>query len=276
MSLSYKLIYNSKEHSGPMRLAGFMSGSGTNIIKILEKQRECEKREGRDPFQMIVIFTDTKDEQKCQAKAIARREHIPYICHDILDFYKKRGHKNKKDLSLRPLYDSQTVEELKDFKIDLIALGGYMSVITRPLLKAYPNRIINVHPANLLIKEGERRKYTGAHAVAKAIRAGEKYLYSSTHIVKEKVDYGNVLMVSQPMKVELPKDISLEYLIKEENLERFRQVVQLNQKRLKEAGDWLIFPKTLKMISQGRFGIDDSGRVYVDGKLCPEGYQYRE
>jgi len=145
----------------------------------------------------------------------------------------------------------------------------------KPLLEAYPDRVVNVHPANLLVKENGKRKYTGVHAVAKAIRAGEKYLYSSTHLVREKIDYGEVLMISPSVRVKLPPDISLEDLIKKENQERFKEVVRLNQERLKERGDWVIFPCTLEMISQGRFGINGKGRVYADGKLLSGAYQYK-
>ncbi|MCD6263054.1 hypothetical protein J7L60_01405, partial [Candidatus Bathyarchaeota archaeon] len=149
----------------------------------------------------------------------------------------------------------------------------YMSIVSRPLLDAFPGRIINVHPADLSVMEGGRRKYVGLHAVRDAILAGERFLYSTTHIVRERVDEGEILMRSKPVEVWLPEGVTLEDLRLRENRTLLERVVRENQRRLKERGDWVIFPKTLEMIAQGRYGIDDKGNVYVDGVLMPHGYR---
>ena len=76
-------------------------------------------------------------------------------------------------------------------------------------------------------------------------------------------------MVSGPIPVTLPE--SLETVIK--NRDRFAMVADEHQERLKKAGDWKIFPRTIEMIARGRFALDDKNRVYVDGRPVPGGYR---
>ena len=278
--MRFRLLYDPGVEGLPMKVACFMSGTGTNVVKIIEHQLSYESRGERCPYEVVLIFTDVKDERvdrtgekRCYARDIAERFHLPYICNDIRDFYRSRGRRTIRDLSLRPEFDRMTLEMIGDYDIDVIALGGYMSIVSRPLLDAFPGRIINVHPADLSVMEGGRRKYVGLHAVRDAILAGERFLYSTTHIVRERVDEGEILMRSKPMEVRLPEGVTLEDLRRRENRSLLERVVRENQRKLKERGDWVIFPKTLEMIAQGRYGIDDKGNVYVDGVLMPHGYR---
>jgi len=102
-----------------------------------------------------------------------------------------------------------------------------------------------------------------------AIAAGEKLLRSSTIWTDKGVDTGPILMVSDPVKVQLPEP--LESLISDR--EKLLSVAEEHQNRLKEAGDWKIFPLTIEMIARGRFAIDEEDRVYVDGQPVPKGYR---
>lgn len=254
-----------------MRVACFMSGSGTNTRKIIERSLQEDTN-----YEVVLIFTDVRDdridksgEKRCRALDIAEEYGISYECIDILDFYRSRGHRTKRDLSLRPLFDEMVVRRIEPYKIDVIALAGYMSIISNPLLGRYPGRMVNVHPADLSVMEGDRRKYVGLHAVRDAILAGERYLYSTTHVVREKVDYGEILIRSKPVPVILPEGVTLEGLKKDKEL--LRRVVKENQNRLKEGGDWVIYPLTLQMIAEGRISLDGRGGVYIDGVLMPNG-----
>ena len=252
----------------PMRVAGFMSGSGSNLIKIIQHQHALEAERGRSPYEVAVIFSDDKESS---AYTIASWYDIPQVIKDIMDYYLARGHKTKRDLSLRQEFDERTVSYLADFDVDVIALAGYMSIVTEPLLEAYDGRILNVHPADLTVEREGRRAYTGDRAVADAILAGERSLRSTVHIVRSEVDYGELLMVSPPLPVELPEDLPLEALGSPENRDRLREVAGAHQDDLKALGDWVIFPRALEMIAEGRFGLDPSGRVTVDGESVPGG-----
>lgn len=255
-----------------MRVACFMSGSGTNVLKILENQN----RKGDDcPYKVVLIFTDVFDpsNQRCKAQSISAQYQIPYEHNDMREFYRRHGLESKKDLTLRPEYDQTTLKMIEKYDIDLVALCGYMSIVTHPLLDRFEDRIVNVHPADLSVRDGDKRKYTGLNAVRDAILAGEKKLYSTTHIVREKVDYGEILMRSQPIDVNLPDSVTLEDLHKPENAALTKRIAAEHQERLKEKGDWVIYPKTLEMIGEGRYAVNGQGNVYVDGILMPNGFR---
>ena len=131
-------------------------------------------------------------------------------------------------------------------------------------------RCVNVHPADLSITTSDgRRKYVGDNAVRDAIVQGEGFLRSSTLWTDQGVDTGPLLMVSEPLRVELPE--SLDRLMKDS--EQLSKTVDSHQERLKEVGDWKIFPRTIEMIAEGRFAFDEKNRVYVDGNPVPAGYR---
>ncbi len=251
---------------GPMRVAGFMSGSGTNLIKILDRQVELQKEPRGSPYKVVVIFSD---KPSSNASQIAQRYGTPFIVKDIMAFYREQGHQTKKDLTLRPEFDRQVLALLEPYNVDTVVLAGYMSVVTAPLLKTFSGRIINVHPADLRILKEGKRKYTGDYAVRDAILAGETVVRSSTHIVREEVDGGEILMVSDGLPVGLPADrqgIDGDPLKQQEYRELLNKIVDEHQEQLKQIGDWVILPKTLERLAQGRYALDPKGQVYLDGE----------
>jgi len=253
----------------PMRVAGFMSGSGTNITKLIERERRLCTEEGSSPFEVVFIFSDRSD-GACHGERIACEKGIPYISLDIRTFHQLRGLKRNvgtpEGLAARTEYDMTAKTLLKTFDVDVVALGGYMSYTT-------VRKCINVHPADLSILTPEgNRKYVGDHAVRDAIAAGERFLRSSTIWTDEGVDTGPLLMVSETIPVELHEP--LESLL--QSIERLDRVAAEHQARLKERGDWRIFPDTVEMIARGRFALDAQGRVYVDGHPAPKGYSHGE
>jgi folate-dependent phosphoribosylglycinamide formyltransferase PurN len=249
-----------------MRVAGFMSGSGTNIVRVIELEKSLNAQEGASPFEVVFIFSDRSD-GSCRGERIALERGIPYVSYDIRRFHRIRGLKRSVNVpegfAARREFDRVAQKLVECFEIDVVALGGYMSYTTL-------QRCVNVHPADLSIRTSTgERKYVGDHAVEDAIVAGEKSLRSTTIWTDRGVDTGPILMVSAPLPVELPEP--LEAL--KQDKERLAQTAGLHQERLKEAGDWRIFPKTLEMIARGRFALDGEGRVYVDGRPVPHGYR---
>ncbi|MBN2060817.1 MAG: formyl transferase [Deltaproteobacteria bacterium] len=259
-------IYDPAAKQRPMRVAAFMSGSGTNIIKLLEREKTLREKNGSSPFQVIFIFTDRSD-GKCRGEKIALENGIPYFSYDIRAFHLlkaiKRTVLTPEGLAARKEYDGVVLRLVRAFDIDIIALGGYMSYTTL-------EGCINVHPADLSILTYDgKRKYVGDNAVLDAISEGEKELRASTILTDRGVDTGPLLMVSDPVKVILPE--SLEILKKDGNT--FLEIVDKHQEKLKEVGDWKIFPHTIEMISRGRFALDSKNNVYVDGKPVSGGYR---
>jgi folate-dependent phosphoribosylglycinamide formyltransferase PurN len=264
--MEIKPIFDPKTRGLPMRVAAFMSGSGTNIIKLIQREKELRKETGSSPFHIVFIFSDRSD-GKCRGEEIACENGIPYFSYDIRTFYRLRGLKKSiadpQGLSVRKEFDSLAARLIKAFDIHIIALGGYMSYITL-------DGCINVHPADLSIRTPDgMRKYVGDHAVLDAIAAGETALRSSTLFTDKGVDTGPLLMVSQPLPVQLPEP--LEQLLEDRN--KLLKIAQEHQERLKEIGDWKIFPSTIEMIARGLFGMDRQNRVYVDGTPVPDGYR---
>jgi folate-dependent phosphoribosylglycinamide formyltransferase PurN len=260
--MATKRLYDSS--NGTMQVAGLMSGSGTNLKKIIEKELELSKGYSY-PYHVAVIFTDNAESN---ALAIGMQYDIPVVVHDIKAFYKKRG-ASRKDLKVREEYDAVTIKALRGFGVSLLAYAGYMSIATVPLIKTFLG--VNVHPADLSIRnEDGTRKYTGDHAVRDAIIAGEKYICSSTHIIEDRVDYGRILMISKPLEVVLEKGFDAR------NSEMVKAAENFNQNRLKEAGDWQIFPRTIVDIARGRYSQDGFGKLYYDDTLLFNGVRLGE
>lgn len=245
--------------SGRMRVAGFMSGGGSNLIKIIDHSRRIAKEQGRSPYEVVVIFSDNP---KSKAEVIGKDYQIPVVVRDLAAFYAARG-KPKRDLEVRAEFDRGTVESLKPFRVDVVAYAGYMSIATKPLIDAFLG--VNVHPADLTIKVGKTRKYTGDHVVEDAIFAGERMLRATTHIVEKEVDNGRILMVSRGLSVTLPEGFD------KYNGAQLKEVAKDHQDKLKVVGDWEIFPKTLEYISDGRFSRDEDGNLYFDNNPIPNG-----
>ena len=238
-----------------MNVALFVSGSGTNARKIIERSFQPDSR-----YKVILIFTDIKDSRTrkngskmCYAKDIADEYGISYEVVDIRDFYKERGLK-RTDLSIRPDFDKLVIKKIESYPIDVIALAGYMSITTKPLLDRYTGKILNVHPADLSIMDGKERKYIGIHTVRDAILEGETELKSTTHIVREKVDHGEILLISEPVPIILPPKVTIEDLKNDKKL--LNRIVDDHKTQLKEQGDWQIFPATIQMIAEGRFALE--------------------
>lgn len=259
-------IFDPDKSKRPMRVAAFMSGSGTNIMKLIEHEKKLNVQEGVSPYNVVFIFSDRSD-GLCAGEKIALNNSLPYFSYDIRSFHRLRSLKKTistpEGLAARKEYDRIAGRLVDAFDIDVIALGGYMSYITL-------NRCVNVHPADLsILTSSGRRKYIGDKAVFDAICAGEITLRASTLWTDEDVDSGPLLMVSKPVSVNLPEP--LERLIKEK--EKLIAVAGENQNRLKEVGDWVIFPRTIEMIASGRFALDEYNNVYCDGVPVPEGYR---
>jgi len=113
-----------------MRVALFISGSGTNGLRIIDKSKEDKSN-----FEVTLIFSDIKDTRSrrngskmSRAKEISEKYGIAYECVDIRDFYKERGLK-RTDLSIRHDYDRLVLEMLRGYDIDLIVNAGYMSIM---------------------------------------------------------------------------------------------------------------------------------------------------
>ena len=173
---------------GPLHVVGLMSGSGTNLLRILEHQKKLEEERGKAPYEIVAIFSDNK---KSNAVAIGAEYDLPVIVRDIRRFYKVRGLK-RMDMTNREMFDRETIRALAPFNAKVAVYAGYMSIASELLIKSFMG--VNVHPGDLSQELEGKRRWVGDHAVRDAILAGQKTIASSTNIIEPEVD--GVLVVS--------------------------------------------------------------------------------
>ena len=81
--MALKELYHPE--SGRMRIAGFISGGGSNLVKIIEHGIQIESEEGRSPYQVVVIFSENPESN---AEKIGKEFGIPVVVKDLSEFYR--------------------------------------------------------------------------------------------------------------------------------------------------------------------------------------------
>jgi phosphoribosylglycinamide formyltransferase 1 len=144
------------------------SGKGSNCRAILESTRS-----GNLAADARLVVSDVLD---APILDIAREFGVP-------NAYLPPGRFRTR---LEPEAEDQLVKMLRDAGVELVALAGFMRVLHEPMLKAFPRRIINIHPSLL-------PKFTGLEAWKQALAAGEAVTGCTVHYVDEKIDHGRIL-----------------------------------------------------------------------------------
>lgn len=159
------------------KIAVFASGSGTNAENIIRYFSE------KPDFEIPLIVSENP---RAYVHERAKTLNVPSFVFSRAEF--AEGH--------------QIVSLLRTYKINLVVLAGFLSKISLPLLEAYPNRIINIHPA-LLPKFGGKGMY-GRHVHQAVVDAGEACSGITVHYVNEAYDEGNIIF--QAVCPVLPED----------------------------------------------------------------------
>ena len=131
---------------------------------------------------------------------------------------------------------------LKEMKVDLVVLAGFMCIIDGNLLDEYKNKMINVHPSLIPSFCGEG--YYGLHVHRAALAKGVKITGATVHFVNEEVDGGCIILQKA---VEVLDDDTPETL----------------QKRVMEQAEWEILPKAVSLICDNRIKIVDNRAVIL-------------
>ena len=246
-----KKLYDRQK--GKMRVIGLVSGSGKGIVTVIERQRELEKTSACD-FEVVGILTDNPESK---AMAIGQKYEIPVIVNDIRKFYRKCN-KPIKDLTVREAYDRESVRLIEPFNPDVLIFAGYVWVATPVLVNQF--QIINAHPADLSVMNGDTRAYGGADGIGDALKAGERQLHSSVHLVTNKVDDGPVLFISKPVAVETDADLTPQ--------ERWRKYL-----KLVNAESRILIPLAVEQMANGNITQDKAGMLYFKGDPIPNGHR---
>ena len=180
---------------GKLRVALLLGARGTGLSDLLDRRHKENKS-----YEIVGALTTTQDSQ---AIPVLRNRGIPCKCHSILDFYRRRS-APVQDLDVRCEFDRMSLDLLAGFQPTVIALYGYLYIVTQVLLEACPFRIINLHDSDLsLVNSHGRPKYRGLHAVRDAILAGETVTRSSVHLATSEVDCGPILARSKAYPIHL-------------------------------------------------------------------------
>ena len=127
------------------------------------------------------------------------------------------------------------VEKLKELEIDLVVLAGCMVIFTRELVEAYPNAIMNVHPA--LIPSFCGAGYYGLHVHEAALRYGVKLSGATVHFVSEECDGGPIIAQKAVPVMENDTPETL-------------------QRRIMEQAEWKLLPEAVSLFCQGRLSVE--------------------
>lgn len=158
---------------GVLRIAVLASGKGSNLRAILDAIDSGKVLNAS----VVVVISNNSDSGALQ---IARSASIPGL------------HVSRKQFETDEGFEQTLLSTLKERRIDLIALAGYMKKIAPRIIREFRDRIINIHPA-LLPSFGGPGMY-GMFVHEAVIRSGARTSGATVHIVDEEYDHGRILL----------------------------------------------------------------------------------
>ncbi len=198
-------------------IAVLLSGGGTNLQAIID----AVEGKGLDAKIQLVLSN------KADAFGLVRAQNhgIPT---EVLDH---------KTYPSRESYDQAIVDLLRGRAVELVVLAGFMRLLSPVFIKAYSNRIMNIHPALL-------PSFPGLHVQKKAVDHGVRFSGCTVHFVNEECDEGPIII--QAVVPVFPDDT--------EELLAARILTQEHR----------IFPRAIQLYAEGRLHVSGR-RVLVDG-----------
>ena len=204
------------------KIAVLVSGGGTNLQALIDAQGRGELGPGEITLviasKLGVFALERAAKAGIEGRVLARKDYA-----SIADYSKA-------------LADTMTAEG-----IDLVVLAGFLTIIDEQVYEAFPNRIINVHPA--LIPSFCGKGYYGLRVHEAALEKGVKVSGATVHIVTPECDAGPIIL---QRAVEVMEDDTPETL----------------QKRIMQDAEWKILPEAVKLFCQGRLKVENN-KVYI-------------
>lgn len=201
--------------------------------------------------------------EPCSAASHFLDHHrVPRVLRDLRGFCLRRR-VPLLDPDARRLFDAETASWLGTFGPDLVVACGYGYRLAEPLLRAWPNRVIGVHDADLRLRNAAGGpRYPGLRAVRDAICAGEPETRSTAYLVTPAIDAGPPLVVSGPYPVSLPAGL-------QGTNDGIGTYVAVHCKRMIKDSWGPLLQKTAELYGQERVAFTGDGRVLIDGRACP-------
>ncbi len=198
-----------------LKLTVLVSGGGTNLQAIIDRIEDGTIHDAK-------IVRVISNNPGVYALERAKKAGIPA---EVL---------SPKSFETREQFNEALLAKLQETGADLIVLAGCLVAIPPQVVKAYPDRIINIHPA--LIPSFCGKGYYGLRVHEKALERGVKVTGATVHFVDEDLDHGKILLQKA---VEIPEGITAK---------------ELQQKVMEEA-EWVILPKAIDLIAQGKIPL---------------------
>lgn len=200
----------------PLKIGVLLSGSGTNLQAIMDAIRN----DGL-PAEIVHVVSSRPD-----AYGIKRAEDAGLEV-TVLN----------RDIYADPIAaDTLIAEKLKSAGTEYVVMAGYMRKVTPVLLDAFPNKVLNLHPALL-------PSFQGAHAIQDAWDAGVKVTGVTVHLANEEYDKGPII-AQEPVRVE--ENMTIDEL--EANIHSVEHI---------------LYPKVIKQIAEGRMTIDSDNHAHI-------------
>ena len=201
------------------RIAVLVSGGGTNLQALIDAQRAGKLHGGE-----IVAALSSK--AGAYALERAAKAGIPgYVV-------------ARKDFDSNQAMTLALVEKLQSLNVDLVVLAGFLHILTSEMVAAYPNAILNVHPA--LIPSFCGKGAYGLHVHEQALSYGVKVTGATVHFVNEEPDGGPIV---------LQKAVAV----------REGDTPEVLQRRVMEEAEWIILPQAVSLFCQDRLTVE--GRI---------------
>ena len=192
------------------RIAVLVSGGGTNLQALIDAEKSGIIKSGK----LSLVISNNPS-----AYAITRAEMAGIPAEIVV----------KKELGSQEAFEQKMIEVLREYKIDMIVLAGFMNILTVDFIRAYENRIINVHPS--LIPSFCGKGFYGIHVHEAALAYGVKVTGATVHFVNEIPDGGEII---------LQKSV---YIKKDETPESLQQ-------RVMRQAEWQILPRATEIVAK--------------------------
>ena len=207
------------------KIAVLVSGGGTNLQALIDAEKRGELGNGKITLVIAskagVYALERAENNGIEAKVLARKEY-----ESIAD------------------YSKALADAMKQADIDLVVLAGFLTIIDEQVYNAFPNRILNVHPA--LIPSFCGKGYYGLRVHEAALEKGVKVSGATVHIVTPECDAGPIVLQKA---VEVMQGDDPETL----------------QRRIMEQAEWKILPEAVRLFCDGRIQVENN-RVTIKGE----------
>lgn len=206
-----------------LKLAVLVSGGGTNLQAIIDGI----ENQTITNTEIAVVISNNKN---AYALERAKKAGIPSMC------------VSPKDYQNRDAFNRALLAAIQSYEPDLIVLAGCLVVIPEIMVEAYPNKIINIHPA--LIPSFCGTGYYGLKVHEGVLARGVKVTGATVHFVDEGTDTGPII---------LQKAVEV----------RQGDTPKVLQQRVMEEAEWKIMPEAINLIANGRVRVEN-GRVILN------------